>query len=278
MMLRIENGKRLKKDVKIQFRERCLETYRTYRKFNTIQKTFANRLYVNSTSIRSKFISSTEIQSREKRRTNKTRNWYLFRRSRSDKLSRVILILTFSLTLSHSHTHVYVHCFHRRVENISCRIDRPIERSAVARIVTMQFAWRGREGGGRGIGCWREKMTRSRVVFTRPGLVIVVRQMFQLAVYAAIVVLTRHKIPIVSRGGEKREGGREAFRGLPCVTLIHRAFQHQAGLAGGEGRGGDVEFPRSLAGIYSSGVFTVNARCCYMCHERVTFCFLAGEK
>lgn len=104
MMLRIENGKRLKKDVKIQFRERCLETYRTYRKFNTIQKTFANRLYVNSTSIRSKFISSAEIQSREKRRTNKTRNWYLFRRSRSDKLSRVILILTFSLTLSHSHT------------------------------------------------------------------------------------------------------------------------------------------------------------------------------
>lgn len=132
--------------------------------------------------------------------------------------------------------------------------------------------------GGRGIGCWREKMTRSRVVFTRPGLVIVVRQMFQLAVYAAIVVLTRHKIPIVSRGGEKREGGREAFRGLPCVTLIHRAFQHQAELVGREGKGGDVEFPRSLAGIYSSGVFTVNARCCYMCHERVTFCFLAGEK
>lgn len=154
MMLRIENGKRLKKDVKIQFRERCLETYRTYRKFNTIQKTFANRLYVNSTSIRSKFISSAEIQSREKRRTNKTRNWYLFRRSRSDKLSRVILILTFSLTLSHSHTHIYVHlCFHRRVEKyISCRIDRPIERSAVARIVTMQFAWRGREGGVSGVG------------------------------------------------------------------------------------------------------------------------------
>lgn len=69
--------------------------------------------------------------------------------------------------------------------------------------------------------------------------------MFQLAVYAAIVVLTRHKIPIVSRGGEKREGGREAFRGLPCVTLIHRAFQHQAGLAGGEGREGEgtLNFP-----------------------------------
>lgn len=160
MMLRIENGKRLKKDVKIQFRERCLETYRTYRKFNTIQKTFANRLYVNSTSIRSKFISSAEIQSREKRRTNKTRNWYLFRRSRSDKLSRVILILTFSLTLSHSHTHVYVHCFHRRVENISCRIDRPIERSAVARIVTMQFAWRGREGRYRVLAWENDTFTR----------------------------------------------------------------------------------------------------------------------
>lgn len=64
MMLRIENGKRLKKDVKIQFRERCLETYRTYRKFNTIQKTFANRLYVNSTSIRN--LSRQPKSNREK--------------------------------------------------------------------------------------------------------------------------------------------------------------------------------------------------------------------
>lgn len=56
-----------------------------------------------------------------------------------------------------------------------------------------------------------ESDTFTRGVYP-PGLVIVVRQMFQLAVYAAIVVLTRHKIPIVSRGGEKR--GREAaFRG-----------------------------------------------------------------
>lgn len=64
MMLRIENGKRLKKDVKIQFRERCLETYRTYRKFNTIHKTFANRLYVNSTSIRN--LSRQPKSNREK--------------------------------------------------------------------------------------------------------------------------------------------------------------------------------------------------------------------
>lgn len=47
----------------------------------------------------------------------------------------------------------------KTIENTVVCIDRPIERSA--RIVAMQFAWRG-------IGCWREKVTRSRVVFTRP--------------------------------------------------------------------------------------------------------------
>lgn len=129
----------------------------------------------------------------------------------------------FSLIISLARVHARIYrctrarVFSQKSREYFLRIDRPIERSAVARIVTMQFAWRGYR-----VLAW-ENDTFTRGVYPA-GLVIVVRQMFQLAVYAAIVVLTRHKIPIVSRGGEKR-GRKGSVSWLPCVTLIHRAFQ-----------------------------------------------------
>lgn len=67
--------------------------------------------------------------------------------------------------------------------------------------------------------------------------------MFQLAMYAAIVVLTRHKIPIVSGGGEKR--GRERFEAPLCDVNSPRVSV---------ACGGTLNFPQSRRHIHRASL------------------------